>query len=70
MSNPVPGTGRRRWHSRENRAGKPNGLTGASRVIPHRYADEGDKGAWFRRLVRHREERQWLKEWRASERTG
>ncbi|WNI28636.1 hypothetical protein [Streptomyces sp. ITFR-6] len=62
MSAPVPGTGRSRWHSRKNRAGRPNGLLAASRIIPHRYADEGDKGAWFRRIVRRREARLWKKE--------
>ncbi|GGY88777.1 hypothetical protein CP967_31255 [Streptomyces nitrosporeus] len=62
MSTPVPGTGRPRWHSRKNRAGRPNGLLSASRIIPHRYADEGDKGPWFRRIVRRREARLWKKE--------
>lgn len=62
MSVPVPGTGRSRWHARKNRAGRPNGLLGSSRIIPHRYEDEGDKGPWFRRIVRRREARLWRKE--------
>lgn len=66
MSDPIPRTGRRRWHSRSNRAGRPNGLLGSSRILPHRYRDEGDKGQWFRRLVRRREERMWRREEEAS----
>lgn len=62
MSTPVAGTGRRRWHRKANRAGRPNGLLGASRILPHRYRDEGDKGQWFRRVIRRREERFWRRE--------
>lgn len=45
------------------------GVIANSRIIPHRYADEGDKGRLFRRMIRRREERLWLKEWK-HERTG
>lgn len=62
MSTPVPRTGRRRWHSKRNRAGRPNGLLSASRVLPHRYADEGDNGPWFRRILRRRERALWTAE--------
>ncbi|MFE6493395.1 hypothetical protein [Streptomyces sp. NPDC057748] len=57
MTLPIPHTGRRRWHRRRSR-----GVSASSRIIPHRYADEGDRGRWFRRLVRRREEKQWVRE--------
>jgi len=41
---------------------RSHGLSGASRIIPHRYADEGDKGPWFRRLIRQRENTFWRRE--------
>lgn len=59
MGSPVPHTGRQRWHQRRSR-----GVSANSRIVSHRYADEGDKGKWFRRLVRRREERLWIKEFR------
>ncbi|WP_432006337.1 hypothetical protein [Streptomyces parvus] len=37
-------------------------MSAGSRVLEHRYADEGDKGGWIRRLVRRRETRLWKKE--------
>ncbi|WP_458085757.1 hypothetical protein [Streptomyces malaysiensis] len=37
-------------------------MSASSRIIPHRYADEGDKGPWFRRFIRRREERMWRAE--------
>lgn len=64
MSLPVPRTGRHRWHSRKSRAGRPNGVLSASRILPHRYADEGDKGRWFRRILRRCEERAWVREFK------
>lgn len=58
MSDPIPGTGRRRfkWCSRST------GVSANSRIMPHRYADEGDKGRTFRRLIRRRETRLWRRE--------
>lgn len=41
---------------------KRRGVSGSSRIIPHRYADEGDKGPWFRRLIRKREDAFWRRE--------
>ena len=40
------------------------GVIANSRIVPHRYADEGDKGKVYRRFIRRREERAWLKEWK------
>ncbi|QDP44265.1 hypothetical protein KGG70_gp19 [Streptomyces phage Celia] len=57
MSVPVPGTGRKRYHRT-----KQGGVSASSRVIEHRYADEGEKGRWIRRLVRRRETRLWKRE--------
>lgn len=57
MSQPVPGAGRSRWHRRRSR-----GVSANSRMVRHRYADEGDKGQWFRRFIRRREERMWRSE--------
>ncbi|WP_128378527.1 hypothetical protein [Streptomyces cavernae] len=62
MSIPVAGTGRSRYHSKKNRAGKPNGVMSSSRLLPHRYADEGDKGPQFRRTIRRLENIQWRRE--------
>ena len=59
---PVPGTGKRRYHSRENRAGRPNGVISSSRALPHRCADEGDSGPAFRRKLRRVENRMWRAE--------
>jgi hypothetical protein len=61
---PVPGTGRKspaalRSKTGTEDPGKPAGVMGASRILPHRYADEGDSGAWFRRLIRRREKAFW-----------
>lgn len=54
---PVPGTG-----SKKRRKVK-NARTGAgSKVLTHRFGDEGDKGPWFRRLVRRSGERAWRRE--------
>jgi hypothetical protein len=62
MSIPVAGTGRSRIHSKKDRAGKSNGVIGSSRLLPHRYADEGDKGPAFRRSIRRLENVQWRRE--------
>lgn len=58
---PVPRTGSRRWHSGKN-SGKA-GVIGNSRVLPHRYMDEGDKGAAHNRHIKRVERAQWLSEW-------
>ncbi len=52
---PVAGTGKRRWHTKGNRAGKPNGVMGNSRIVPNRYADEGENGKFHRREIRSKE---------------
>ncbi len=57
MSAPVPGTGRSP-HCRP----RSRGVSGGSRIVPHRFADEGDRGRPFRRLVRRRERNLWRKE--------
>lgn len=54
---PIAGTGRWRVHRRRSR-----GVSASSRIVPHRYRDEGDKGRPFRRLIRRREERLWRRE--------
>jgi hypothetical protein len=55
---PVPGTGRTK------RRKVKNARTGAmgSKVLAHRYGDQGEKGPWFRRLVRRSEARAWRRE--------
>lgn len=67
MSTPVPNTGRKnpaamRSKTGRERPGAPNGVMGASRILPHRYKDEGDNGSEFRRLIRHREKAMWRRE--------
>ncbi|MFI0742810.1 hypothetical protein ACH4PU_32715 [Streptomyces sp. NPDC021100] len=58
MSIPVPRTGKKKRRKSKNaRTG-----TVGSKILPGRYSDEGDKGAWFRRLVRRCETRQWRSE--------
>lgn len=57
---PIPRTGRsRRWHPGR---GRNHGVSANSRILPHRYADEGDKGQWFRRVIRRREKAMWVRE--------
>jgi hypothetical protein len=56
VSSPVPNTGRRRTHRRYPKNG---GLSGR---LPGRYPDEGEKGAWFRRIIRKRERDLWRRE--------
>ncbi|MFF9785629.1 hypothetical protein [Streptomyces nigrescens] len=61
-SSPVPGTGRtKRRKYKHARTG-----TVGSKALAHRYADEGEKGPWFRRLVRRSEERAWRKDAKAE----
>lgn len=57
---PVPRTGSRRWHSGKN-SGK-SGVIGNSRVLPHRYMDEGDKGKAHNRHIKRVERAQWRAE--------
>lgn len=59
---PVAGSGRSRWHSRKNRPGKANGVSASSRIVSHRYADEGEKGPSLRREIRRKERRFWTRE--------
>ncbi|MET8691761.1 hypothetical protein ABZV65_04350 [Streptomyces bauhiniae] len=62
MSLPIPGTGGKRGRY----STRSRGVSGSSRIIPHRYPDEGDRGPNFRRQIRKREDALWRKE--ASER--
>lgn len=38
------------------------GVSANSRILPHRYADEGDKGQGHRREIRRKERAQWQRE--------
>lgn len=41
----------------------PNGgVSGNSRIVPHRYQDDGDNGKAHRREIRRKEERLWRRE--------
>lgn len=64
MSTPVPGTGRKSPAALRSKTGGGSGgsVSAGSHTVENRYADEGDKGGWIRRLVRRREERLWKKE--------
>ncbi|MFE1190208.1 hypothetical protein [[Kitasatospora] papulosa] len=53
---PVPRTGRAR-----SRKYARTGTVG-SKVLPHRYGDEGEKGPKHRRQIRRCEERLWRRE--------
>ena len=44
------------------------GVSANSRILPHRYADEGEKGSGHRREIRRKERAQWLSEWQQEER--
>jgi hypothetical protein len=59
LNAPVPRTGKRK------RRKYKNARTGSvlSKALPHRYPDEQEKGSWFRRLIRRKEERNWRGEW-------
>jgi hypothetical protein len=50
---PVPGTGVKRHRSVNDRAGK--GVISSSRIVSHRYSDEGEKGPKLRREIRRKE---------------
>jgi len=56
---PVPLTGRWRWHRRFKRN---SGVSGNSRILPNRYMDEGDNGRQHRRQIRRTEARLWRRE--------
>ncbi|KOT46669.1 hypothetical protein ADK41_00035 [Streptomyces caelestis] len=62
MSTPVPGTGAKKRPARRRKV--KNARTGSvgSKILPGRYSDEGEKGPWFRRLVRRAETRSWRRE--------
>jgi hypothetical protein len=55
VSEPVPHTGRSK--QRKYKSARTGSVL--SKALPHRYADEGDKGPWLRRVIRRREERFW-----------
>lgn len=44
------------------RRAKTGGVIGNSKIVPHRYLDEGDNGHAHRREIRRREERLWRRE--------
>lgn len=56
---PVPGTGVRHYRKSVNGAG----VSANSRILPHRYADEGEKGKAHRKQIRHAEEMMWRADW-------
>jgi hypothetical protein len=61
---PIPGTGRRTCrcgHCSQN-SNSNCGVIANSRVLPHRYADEGEKGPLLRREIRRKERALWLAE--------
>lgn len=45
-----------------------SGVSANSRILPHRYADEGDKGKGHRKEIRRKERVQWLSEWEQEQR--
>lgn len=46
------------WYRRS----KNGGVIGNSRVVPHRYMNEGDNGPAHRREIKRREKRLWRRE--------
>lgn len=46
------------WYRRSERGG----VIGNSRIVPHRYHDEGDNGPTHRREIKRAEKRLWRKE--------
>lgn len=64
---PVPRTGKRGNYGLRDSAGKTSGVSGNSRIVPHRYLDEGDNGKTHRREVRRKEREAWISEWKAEE---
>ena len=60
---PVPRAGYSRRHKYVN----GSGVSANSRILPHRYADEGDKGTGHRREIRRKERVQWLQEWQQEQ---
>lgn len=56
---PVEGTGKISYRKHKN----GSGVSANSRILPHRYADEGEKGKLIRKQVRHRERALWLSDW-------
>jgi hypothetical protein len=60
---PVPYTACRTRYKYVNGAG----VSASSRVVSHRYADEGDKGKSLRREIKRVERAQWLSEWQEEQ---
>lgn len=61
---PVPETGKRsKGGGFQVSAGKPNGVMGGSRILPHRYRSELDNGSMHRRQIRRKERSAWVCEW-------
>ncbi|AYB70842.1 hypothetical protein SEA_YABOI_264 [Streptomyces phage Yaboi] len=61
---PIPGTGRRscRCGFCSQNSSANGGVSASSRILPHRYADEGEKGPLLRREIRRKERAVWLAE--------
>ena len=59
---PVPHTG----YSRRRKPVNGAGVSANSRVT-HYFADEGEKGAYVRRIVRRKERALWLSEWQEEQ---
>ncbi len=62
MSTPVPGTEAKQRPARRPKVKNARTGTVGSKILPGRYSDEGEKGPWFRRLVRRAETRAWQRE--------
>lgn len=60
---PVPHTG----YQRKFKYANGSGVSANSRILSHRYADEGEKGRNIRREVRRKERAQWLSEWQREQ---
>lgn len=54
-------------YSRRRKYVNGSGVSANSRILPHRYADEGEKGKGHRREIRRRERAQWLSEWQQDQ---
>lgn len=64
----VPVAGLRDGKRRKYKNGA--GVSANSRILPHRYADEGEKGQGHRREIRRKERAQWLSEWQQEQEQG
>lgn len=60
---PVPGLRSRKSCRSGRRTGRPSGVLSRERLLPHRYADEGDRGVLFRRQLRRLSAALWRRDW-------